>query len=256
MPDDQSLSVELEQAIEAQKMEELNSQERQEQEIEIDPAHLRLLEALIFASAEPVSEAVMAERLPEGAPIDQLLAHLQAEYSARGVNLMHVGNGWAFRTAAELGDKLKITREVSRKMSRAAVETLAIIAYHQPVTRAEIEEIRGVSLSKGTIDVLFETGWIRPRGRRRAPGRPVTWGTSAGFLDHFGIESLDDLPGMDELKAAGLLDKRPAIQTLGLQDAPPRDEDQLAEPAEDPDLMAEDPLDPGDEDMRKLIAEK
>jgi len=124
------------------------------------------------------------------------------------------------------------------------------------VTRAEIEEIRGVSLSKGTIDVLFETGWIRPRGRRRTPGRPVTWGTSAGFLDHFGIEHLDDLPGLDELKAAGLLDKRPAIQTLGLEGMMPRDEDQLAEPAEDPELLAEDPLDPADEDMRKLIAEK
>ena len=129
--------------------------------------------------------------------------------------MVQVGSGWAFRTAPELGSQLVLERDVRRKLSRAAVETLSIIAYYQPITRAEIEEIRGVTVSKGTIDVLFEAHWIGPKGRRRSPGRPVTWGTTEQFLDHFGISRLDDLPGVDELKAAGLLTKKPAIQNLG-----------------------------------------
>lgn len=173
--------------------------------------HRRLLEALLFASSEPMSERAIAHRLPDGADVPALLAALHEEYAGRGVNLVHTGESWAFRTAADLGAKLAREVEVSRRLSRAAVETLAIIAYHQPITRAEIEEIRGVSLSPGTLDILFEQGWIKPRGRRKTPGRPVTWGTSDSFLDHFGLESLDDLPGIEELKAAGLLDKRPAI---------------------------------------------
>ena len=221
---------------------------------EVDKGHLRLLEALVFASAEPVPQSVCKDRLPDGADVPALLARLRADYAARGVNLVKIGKGWAFRTSTDLAPQLATNREVSRKMSRAAVETLAVIAYHQPVTRAEIEEIRGVSISKGTMDILFESGWIRPRGRRRTPGRPVTWGTSEAFLDHFALETLDDLPGVEDLRAAGLLDKRPAIQTLGIQGGEPQDPDALAEPAEEVDLT-EDPLDPEDGDLRKLMRE-
>jgi len=178
---------------------------------ENDPRHLRLLEAILFASAEPVTERVMANRLPEEADVGSLLEELSRTYADRGVNLVRAGNSWAFRTAPDLSQMLNMEIDVPRKMSRAAVETLAIIAYHQPVTRAEIEEVRGVSLSRGTLDVLLEAGWIKPKGRRRTPGRPATWGTTDGFLDHFGIEDVGDLPGMDELKAAGLLESGPAI---------------------------------------------
>ena len=181
---------------------------------EINPQHRRLLEALLFASPDPVSAAALAERLPADAEIEALLAELAAEYTNRGVNLVKVGKGWAFRTAADLAPMLTIERVSQRRLSRAAVETLAIVAYHQPVTRVEIEEIRGVGLSKGTLDVLFEAGWIRPKGRRRTPGRPITWGTTESFLDQFGLGGLDELPGLEELKVAGLLDTRPAIQTL------------------------------------------
>ena len=234
---------------------DLSPEELPEPTAEIDEGHLHLLEALIFASVDPVPQHICQQRLPEGANVPALLSRLRADYASRGVNLMKIGRGWAFRTAAELAPQLATNREVTRKMSRAAVETLAVIAYHQPVTRAEIEEIRGVSISKGTMDVLFESGWIRPRGRRRTPGRPVTWGTSEGFLDHFGLESLDDLPGVEDLRAAGLLDKRPAIQTLGIDAGKaPQDPDALPEPEEEVDLT-EDPLDPEDGDLRKLMRE-
>ena len=174
--------------------------------------HLRLLEAILFAAAEPVAERALAERLPASADLGALLADLRAHYASRGVNLVCAGGAWAFRSAPDLGHMLSREIRVVRRLSRAAIETLAIIAYHQPVTRAEIEEVRGVGLSKGTLDILFEAGWVRPKGRRRTPGRPVTWGTTDGFLDHFGLEGLGDLPGVDELKAAGLLDARPAIE--------------------------------------------
>ncbi len=181
---------------------------------------IRLLEAVIFASAEPVSERVLAERLPEGSNIAELLEELRGMYENRGVRLIRVGKGVAFRTAADLSELMQVERVVTRKLSRAAVETLAIVAYHQPITRVEIEEVRGVSLSKGTIDILLEAGWVKPRGRRRLPGRPVTWGTTDSFLDHFGLESLNALPGVDELRAAGLLDRRrgfgPLAEQLGL----------------------------------------
>jgi len=173
--------------------------------------NLRLIEAFLFASADPVKEKSLQNRLPEGVDVAPLLEELQQTYAQRGVNLVHVGGSWAFRTASDIKPLLDKEIEVARKLGRATVETLAIIAYHQPVTRAEIEEIRGVGLSKGTLDVLFEQGWVRPRGRRRTPGRPTTWGTTDIFLDHFGLENIKDLPGMDDLKAAGLLDKRPAI---------------------------------------------
>ena len=180
-------------------------------ENENDPRHLKLLEAILFASAEPLSERALSQRLPEGVDLEALLGELRGMYADHGVNLVRAGSSWAFRTAPDLAQQLNMEIDVPRKLSRAAVETLSIIAYHQPVTRAEVEEIRGVSLSRGTLDVLLEAGWIRPKGRRRTPGRPTTWGTTDGFLDHFGIEDIGDLPGMDELKAAGLLDSGPAI---------------------------------------------
>lgn len=176
---------------------------------------LRLVEALLFASAEPLAAAQIKRHLPEDADLDDLLDELRGLYANRGVNLVRIGERWAFRTAADLAPAMQIEHRSVRKPSRAAVETLAIIAYHQPVTRAEIEEIRGVALSRGTLDTLLEAGWIKPKGRRRSPGRPVTWGTTDAFLDHFGLEGLDALPGVSELAAAGLLDTRPAITALG-----------------------------------------
>lgn len=175
---------------------------------------IRLLEALLFATSEPRTAADLAQHLPEDADVETLLSELQQLYANRGVQLRRVGNAWAFRTAEDLADRLRIDRQVTRKLSRAAVETLAIIAYHQPVTRAEIEEIRGVGLNKGTLDTLLEAQWIRPRGRRQTPGRPVTWGTTQAFLDHFGLSEVKDLPGLEELKAAGLIDQRPALTAL------------------------------------------
>jgi len=177
--------------------------------------HIRLLEAILFASAEPMRPQELARFLPEDCEIGPLLEELAQLYANRGVNLIRVGERWAFRSAQDLAQLMRIEKPVRRKLSRAAVETLAIIAYHQPVTRAEVEEIRGVGLSKGTLDSLLEIGWIKPKGRRRTPGRPVTWGTTDTFLDQFGLETLDSLPGQEELKAAGLLDARPAIAALG-----------------------------------------
>jgi segregation and condensation protein B len=176
---------------------------------------IRLLEAMLFAAAEPLPAPALGKRLPEGANVDELLAELQGLYANRGVNLVRHDDLWCFRTASDLADRLAIETTVTRKLSRAAIETLAIVSYHQPVTRAEIEEIRGVALSQGTLDKLLEVGWIKPKGRRQTPGRPVTWVTTDAFLSHFGLESLEALPGVEELKAAGLLDARPAISTLG-----------------------------------------
>ncbi|WP_227010452.1 SMC-Scp complex subunit ScpB [Pelagibius marinus] len=176
--------------------------------------NLRLVEALLFASAEPLAPAQLARFLPEDVALEPLLNDLQALYANRGVNLVKRGARWAFRTAEDLSPRMELENKVVRKLSRVALETLAVIAYHQPVTRAEIEEVRGVALSKGTLDALLEIGWIRPKGRRKTPGRPVTWGTSDAFLDHFGLEGLDALPGVEELKAAGLLDTRPALTAL------------------------------------------
>ncbi len=180
---------------------------------------LRLLEALLFAAAEPLGPEQLARHLPDQADLETLLEELSGLYANRGVNLVRSGRRWAFRTAADLAPLMRVEKTVERKLSRAAVETLAIVAYHQPVTRGEIEEIRGVALSKGTLDVLLEAGWVKPKGRRRTPGRPVTWGTTEAFLDHFGLESLDALPGAGELKAAGLLDTRPAVAAVGAQGA-------------------------------------
>ena len=173
---------------------------------------LRLLEAILFAASEPLSERELAPRLPEGADVGKLLARLAADYAARGVHLVRAGTTWAFSTASDLAPLLAGERQVEKKLSRAAIETLAIVAYHQPVTRGDIEEVRGVQLGKGTLDVLFEQGWIAPKGRRETPGRPVTWATTDAFLRHFGLAALTDLPGVEELRATGLLDARPAIQ--------------------------------------------
>ena len=172
---------------------------------------VRLLEALLFAAPEPLSEEELWHRLGEEADIAGLLRELAACYAERGVNLVRLAGGWTFRTAPDLAPFLVSERPVSRKLSRAAVETLAIVAYHQPVTRAEIEAIRGVALARGTLDRLLEAGWVRPKGRRDSPGRPLTWATTPAFLAHFGLDSLNELPGIDELRAAGLLDIGPAV---------------------------------------------
>ncbi|WP_454289553.1 SMC-Scp complex subunit ScpB [Rhizobium arsenicireducens] len=169
---------------------------------------VRIAEALVFASAEPVSEGFIADRLPRGIDVKAIMRQLKEDYAPRGVNLVEVDGHWAFRTAADLSFAIRKDEAEVKKLSRAALEVLAIIAYHQPVTRAEIEDIRGVQTSKGTLDVLMEAGWVRFRGRRRTPGRPVTLGTTRDFLDHFGLEELRDLPGLEELKGAGLLSGR------------------------------------------------
>jgi segregation and condensation protein B len=198
--------------------------------------NMRMVEALVFASSEPLSAADIAARLPEGTDVAGLLRDLVALYSGRGVNLVQVAGKWTFRTAGDLSFLLSREAVEQKRLSRAALETLAIIAYHQPVTRAEIEEIRGVAVAKGTLDVLLETGWIRPRGRRKAPGRPLTFGTTEAFLSHFGLEQLSDLPGLDELKGAGLFDGQlPASFSIPApSDDPALHEDE--EPLEAPEL--------------------
>jgi segregation and condensation protein B len=178
---------------------------------------LRLLEALLFAAPEPLSEEELTRRLGEETDVAGLLGELSEHYAGRGVNLVRLAGGWTFRTAPDLAPNLRSERAVSRKLSRAAVETLAIVAYHQPVTRAEIEAIRGVALARGTLDRLLEAGWVRPRGRRDSPGRPLTWATTPAFLAHFGLDSLNELPGVDELRAAGLLDIGPAVLGEGAE---------------------------------------
>ena len=172
------------------------------------PEELRLLEALLFASTEPLDTAALAKRMPDGVDVKAALLQLQADYAMRGVNLVRVASKWSFRTAGDLAWLMTRESTETRRLSRAAIEMLAIIAYHQPVTRAEIEDIRGVVTSKGTLDVLLETGWIKPRGRRKTPGRPLTFGTTEAFLSQFSLEALGDLPGLEELKGTGLLDSR------------------------------------------------
>ena len=216
----------------------ITSQDDPDDAIEPRAEELRLLEAMLFASAEPVDEKDLAARLPQGVDVRAALSRLQEDYDTRGVNLVRIGGKWTFRTAGDLSWLLSKETVETRKLSRAAIETLAIIAYHQPVTRTEIEEIRGVTTSKGSVDVLLQTGWIRPRGRRKAPGRPVTYGTSEAFLSHFGLDALGDLPGLDELKGSGLLDGR---LPPGFSVPIPSDDAALRED--------EDPLEPGDLDL-------
>lgn len=171
-----------------------------------DGEHLRMVEALLFAADQPLSVDDIKERLPDDADVEAQIETIRRLYSGRGVNLVNAGGRWYFQTAPDLSFLLRKEVEDTRKLSRAGVETLAIIAYHQPVTRAEIEELRGVGLWRGTLDILLEAGWIKPMGRRRTPGRPVTYGTTPEFLVHFGLASVEHLPGVEELKAAGLLD--------------------------------------------------
>ncbi len=212
--------------------------EESEQPAQARPEELRLLEALLFAAEEPLDESVLAARLPAGVDVRAALHRLQEDYAARGVNLVRIGGKWTLRTAGDLAWLMSRETVEPKKLSRAAMETLAIIAYHQPVTRAEIEDIRGVTTSKGTLDVLLQTGWVRLRGRRKAPGRPVTYGTSPAFLSHFGLDVLGDLPGLEELKGSGLLDGRlPAGFSVPA-------------PSDDPSLREdEEPLDATDLDL-------
>ncbi|WP_051335408.1 SMC-Scp complex subunit ScpB [Methylocapsa acidiphila] len=198
---------------------------------------IRIAEALLFAASEPLSEGDIEKRMPRGVSVSAALVELQADYSARGVNLARVGGKWMFRTAADLAWLLAAGEGEPKKLSRAALETLAIVAYHQPVTRAEIEDIRGVAISKGTLDVLLETGWVRLRGRRRAPGRPITYGTTQGFLVQFGLDAITDLPGLEELKGAGLFDGR---LPTDLRIPQPSDAEELAA---DEDPLTDEPAD-------------
>ncbi len=199
---------------------------------------MRICEALLFASDRPLSSIALAEQLPEGSDPDAILAELQQKYEHSGVNLVEVAGKWMFQTASDLSFLLRKEEEKERKLSRAAVETLAIVAYHQPVTRAEIEEIRGVTVSKGTLDVLMEAVWIRPLGRRRTPGRPMTYGTTEDFLVQFGLNSVKDLPGLAELKAAGFLDNVNTSRLNLLGDEGP-DEEQPDLPMDDDESSSE-----------------
>ena len=188
-------------------------------------SEIRLVEALLFASQRPLKAQDIEDRLPVGVPVMELISELKNDYLARGVNLVNIAGGWTFRTADDLKDNLRSLVQVKRRLSAAAIETLAIIAYHQPVTRGDIESIRGVAASRGTLDTLLECNWIRPRGRRRVPGRPLQWGTSEEFLEYFSLENLNDLPGIEELKATGLLEKRDSLTSLILPDDLPVEDD-------------------------------
>jgi len=247
----------LAQAVEKVELFDVNSDEElARNEVALREAE-RVVEAMLFASAEPLEETEMARRVDDGVELSQVLERLRAHYANRGVNLTRVGRKWFFRTAADLNWILAREQVEEKKLSRAALETLAIIAYHQPATRAEIEEIRGVAISKGTLDTLLETGWIRLRGRRKAPGRPITYGTTDAFLMHFGLEQIGDLPGLDELKGAGLFDGRlpkgfgvpqPSDDIALRDDEEPLEDEapQLLEtefPEEPEDLEAPEPLD-------------
>ena len=190
-----------------------------------DMSEIRLVEALLFASQRPLKAQDIEDRLPVGVPVMELISELKNDYLSRGVNLVNIAGGWTFRTADDLKDNLRSLVQVKRRLSAAAIETLAIIAYHQPVTRGDIEAIRGVAVSKGTLDTLLECNWIRPRGRRRVPGRPLQWGTSEEFLEYFSLENLNDLPGIEELKATGLLEKRDSLTSLILPDDLPVEDD-------------------------------
>ena len=208
------------------------------------------IEAIIFAAPKPVRGSELQAQLPEGMELQSVLPLIEARFDGTsGIELCRVGDGFAFRTRAEIAERLNTHRQVERPLSRAALEVLAIVAYHQPITRAEIEEVRGISLSRGTIDILLELGWIKPRGRRRTPGRPLTWGTSPAFLDHFGLETLTDLPGLDDLKAAGLLRKGQVFGGLidGVTVGDDEDEEMIDDmiDEEGPDLLEEAMVDAG-----------
>lgn len=222
-------NVEIIGAEEPQIIEEEKETLQPTDDIDADEAE-RVSEALLFASAEPLTVAQLCERVPGWADsvFKRALAKLVETYEGRGINLVERDGAWAFRTASDVSSYLTAERVQERTLSRAAMETLAIIAYHQPITRAEIENIRGVAVGKGTLDLLVEAGWVQPGRRRETPGRPLTWKTSKEFLDHFNLESLNDLPGIEDLKAAGLLDVRPAIETVPMTAELFDDEDEEA----------------------------
>ena len=203
--------------------------------------HLRTIEALLFAASEPLAESALARHLPQGTDVASLLTDLQANYANRGVNLVQVAGKWALHTASDLSFLLRKETTEQKKLSKAALETLAILAFHQPVTRAEIEDIRGVAISKGTLDILLDIGWAKMRGRRRTPGRPVTYGTTEAFLTHFGLNEITDLPGQAELKAAGLLENN---LPPGFEIPMPRSGDELT--------SGEDPLDGTEQELTPL----
>lgn len=223
---------------------------------------MRIAEALLFAAPEPLAEKDIEKRMPRGVAAAVVLEELKTEYAARGVNLVQTGGKWMFRTAVDLAWALASGEGEAKRLSRAALETLAIVAYHQPVTRAEIEDIRGVAISKGTLDLLLETGWVRLRGRRRVPGRPITYGTTEAFLIHFGLEAITDLPGLEELKGAGLFDGRlpqgfgipqPCDDAMLAEDEDPLEDEKLAEvvsEAGEPSLEKEEGIeDPASEEV-------
>jgi segregation and condensation protein B len=215
--------------------------ESEDPALEVTQADIRLVEAILFATSSALTVGMIAERFPadRAKVIPDVLEHLRSQYEGRGVTLVQRDSRWAFRTSSDLADQLRLEKEQPKKFTRSAMETMAVIAYHQPVTRAEIENIRGVQTSPGALDALMEAGWIKPGKRREVPGRPVTWLSTQGFLDHFGLEKLEDLPGMDELKAAGLLDKRPAIEAMPTADLF----------GENENVREEDPAEVTDEDL-------
>ena len=229
--------------VEADVSEETPVSAEPAEELPMTPEDVRLVEAILFATSSALTVGQIAERFPaeRASLIPAVLDHLKEQYSSRGVSLVQRDSRWAFRTATDLGDQLRLEKEQPKKFTRSAMETMAVIAYHQPVTRAEIENIRGVTTSPGALDALMEAGWIKPGKRREVPGRPVTWLSTQGFLDHFGLEKLEDLPGMDELKAAGLLDKRPAIEAMPTADMFGDDENKQ-ETAEDPQEVTDEDL--------------
>lgn len=217
------------------------AEEQPTEVIPMTPEDVRLVEAILFATSSALTVGQIAERFPADrvSLIPDILEHIKEQYANRGVNLVQRDSRWAFRTATDLGDQLRLEKEQPKKFTRSAMETMAVIAYHQPVTRAEIENIRGVQTSPGALDALMEAGWIKPGKRREVPGRPVTWLSTQAFLDHFGLERLEDLPGMDELKAAGLLDKRPAIEAMPTSDMFGEDENK---PETDPQEVTDEDL--------------
>lgn len=220
---------------------EVTFEAAEEEELIMSVEDVRLVEAILFASPSAVSIGQIAERFPEARVklIPDVLEHLREVYANRGVTLVQRENKWALRTATDLGDQIRLEKEQPKKFTRAAMETMAIVAYHQPVTRAEIENIRGVATSPGALDTLMEAGWIKPGKRREVPGRPVTWLTTQSFLDHFGLEKIEDLPGMEELKAAGLLDKRPAIEAMPTPDLFDGKEEDDPQTVTDEDLIGD-----------------
>ena len=200
----------------------------------------RIIEALIFASAEPVPKRTLQNYVADEAMLSEVLHIIATRFDdTSGIEITQIGDAFAFRTRADVAARLNVEKPVERPLSRAALEVLAIIAYHQPVTRAEIEEIRGISLSRGTMDILLELGWIKPRGRRRTPGRPLTWGTSPVFLDHFGLSDISDLPGVDELRSTGLLRKGQILGGLGESNLAGDPDEDMAEETSDDSLFSD-----------------